>query len=151
MHTQNVYYANAIFIRRFLMFNFEDYSKNFEKIMAQSPIKLDEAMKSLMDYNTKVGKIALDTVKKNADLSQVWAKESLTALDPFVKSPEKPEDFMKMATDYVSSQAQSAPKHMAEFAEVAKKAQLETIDLICLLYTSPSPRDISGSRMPSYA
>lgn len=130
MHMQNIYYAHAIFIRRFLMFNFEDYSKNFEKIMAQSPIKLDEAMKSLMDYNTKVGKIALDTVKKNADLSQAWAKESLTALDPFVKSPEKPEDFMKMATDYVSSQAQSAPKHMAEFAEVAKKAQLETIDLM---------------------
>ena len=27
----------------------------------------------------------------------------------------------------------------------------ETIDNICLLYTSPSPRDISGSRMPSSA
>ena len=26
-----------------------------------------------------------------------------------------------------------------------------TQDLICLLYTSPSPRDISGSRMPSSA
>ena len=24
-------------------------------------------------------------------------------------------------------------------------------DLVCLLYTSPSPRDISGSRMPSSA
>ena len=37
---------------------------------------------------------------------------------------------MKIATDYVSSQTQSAPKHIAEFAEVAKKAQLETIDLM---------------------
>ena len=26
-----------------------------------------------------------------------------------------------------------------------------TADMICLLYTSPSPRDISGSRMPSSA
>ena len=26
-----------------------------------------------------------------------------------------------------------------------------TMDWICLLYTSPSPRDISGSRMPSSA
>ena len=25
------------------------------------------------------------------------------------------------------------------------------MDVICLLYTSPSPRDISGSRMPSSA
>ena len=112
------------------MFNFEDYTKNFEKIMSQSPFKVDDAMKSMMDYNTKVGKIALDTVKKNTELSQSWAKESLSALDPFVTGTEKPEDFMKIATDFVSSQTQSAPKHMAEFAEVAKKAQLETIDLM---------------------
>ena len=112
------------------MFNFEDYSKNFEKMMSQSPIKFDDAMKSVMDYNSKFGKIALDTVKKNTELSQAWAKESLSALEPFVKSTEKPEDFMKIATDYMSSQTQSAPKHIAEFAEVAKKAQLETIDLM---------------------
>ena len=112
------------------MFNFEDYTKNFEKIMSQSPIKIDDAMKSMMDYNTKVGKIALDTVKKNTELSQSWAKESLSALDPFFKGTEKPEDFMKIATDFVTTQTQSAPKHMAEFAEVAKKAQLETIDLM---------------------
>ena len=37
---------------------------------------------------------------------------------------------MKIASDFLSTQTQSAPKHMAEFAEVAKKAQLETIDLI---------------------
>ena len=112
------------------MFNFEDYSKNFEKMMSQSPIKFDDAMKSVMDYNSKLGKIALDTVKKNTELSQAWAKESLSALDPFVKNTEKPEDFMKIAADYMSSQTQSTPKHIAEFAEVAKKAQLETIDLM---------------------
>ena len=112
------------------MFNFEDYTKNFEKMMSQSPIKFDDAMRSVMDYNSKFGKIALDTVKKNTELTQAWAKESLSALDPFVKSTEKPEDFMKVATDYVSSQTQNTPKHIAEFAEVAKKAQLETIDLM---------------------
>ena len=112
------------------MFNFEDYSKNFEKMMSQSPVKFDDAMKSMMDFNSKFGKIALDTVKKNTELSQAWAKESLSALEPFVKSTEKPEDFMKIATDYMSSQTQSTPKHIAEFAEVAKKAQLETIDLM---------------------
>ena len=28
---------------------------------------------------------------------------------------------------------------------------LDGVDYVCLLYTSPSPRDISGSRMPSAA
>ena len=71
------------------MFNFEDYTKNFEKIMSQSPFKIDDALKSMMDYNAKVGKIALDTAKKNTELSQVWAKESLAALEPFVKGSEQ--------------------------------------------------------------
>ena len=32
-----------------------------------------------------------------------------------------------------------------------KAAKEVGIDVVCLLYTSPSPRDISGSRMPSSA
>ena len=69
------FYANAEYIiasalkKEQKMFNFEDYTKNFEKMMSQSPIKIDDAMKSLMDYNSKFGKIALDTVKKNTELS----------------------------------------------------------------------------------
>ena len=33
----------------------------------------------------------------------------------------------------------------------SKKLKLDSIFITCLLYTSPSPRDISGSRMPSSA
>ena len=32
-----------------------------------------------------------------------------------------------------------------------KRTELDVKDMTCLLYTSPSPRDISGSRMPSSA
>ena len=35
--------------------------------------------------------------------------------------------------------------------KVLDGADLQSEDEICLLYTSPSPRDISGSRMPSSA
>ena len=35
-------------------------------------------------------------------------------------------------------------------AGVARDAALRSLS-VCLLYTSPSPRDISGSRMPSSA
>ena len=36
----------------------------------------------------------------------------------------------------------------AEFAEIERAVEDYSV---CLLYTSPSPRDISGSRMPSSA
>ena len=38
-----------------------------------------------------------------------------------------------------------------DLAKRAKAANLDAIHDTCLLYTSPSPRDISGSRMPSSA
>ena len=38
----------------------------------------------------------------------------------------------------------------SSFLDVLKKIK-DDINQICLLYTSPSPRDISGSRMPSSA
>ena len=40
-------------------------------------------------------------------------------------------------------------KESLEYVQKAKDSNM--IDTICLLYTSPSPRDISGSRMPSSA
>ena len=35
--------------------------------------------------------------------------------------------------------------------DIAQEAKMLHIREVCLLYTSPSPRDISGSRMPSSA
>ena len=37
-----------------------------------------------------------------------------------------------------------------ELSEI-NNIDIAELDLTCLLYTSPSPRDISGSRMPSSA
>ena len=44
--------------------------------------------------------------------------------------------------------------HMNEILALGRSrvdVDIETLMMICLLYTSPSPRDISGSRMPSSA
>ena len=37
------------------------------------------------------------------------------------------------------------------FPEMIKRARIEVDLVTCLLYTSPSPRDLSTSRMPSSA
>ena len=55
----------------------------------------------------------------------------------------------------LSTQGELTPRHrrLAEITEMIHTASLVHDDVVddCLLYTSPSPRDLSTSRMPSSA
>ena len=42
-------------------------------------------------------------------------------------------------------------KELKKTIEEGKELSMEVADVVCLLYTSPSPRDLSTSRMPSSA
>ena len=111
------------------MFTFDEYTKNFEKFSTQNPFMSSHSLDSIFEFNSKLSKIALDTLKKSAELSQDWSKETLNSLDTFTKTHKNPSDYSKVINDFVTQQTQSSPKHIAEFAEIAKKAQLDTIDL----------------------
>ena len=43
---------------------------------------------------------------------------------------EDPADYTKAMTDFASAQAEMAAEHMAAFAEVAKKVQMDTVELM---------------------
>ena len=58
---------------------------------------------------------------------------------------EEPEDLVYAITD-VADRAQGQVKSLKEYAN-----ELEEQRGACLLYTSPSPRDVEESRMPSSA
>lgn len=111
------------------MFTFDEYTKNFEKFSTQNPFMSSHSLDSIFEFNSKLSKIALDTFKKNTELSQEWSKETLNSLETFTKTHKNPSDYSKVINDFVTQQTQSSPKHIAEFAEIAKKAQLDTIDL----------------------
>ena len=110
----------------------ELFSKNFEKFSTQTPFLSSHSLDGILEFNSKLSKIALETIKKNTELSQEWSKETLNSLETFTKTQKNPSDYSKVINDFVTQQTQSSPKHIAEFAEIAKKAQLDT----CLLYTS---------------
>ena len=66
-----------------------------------------------------------DVAEENKDLVRKYHKE------------------MKLRKKYHNELVELKGRHMANDVTAKKR--------ICLLYTSPSPRDISGSRMPSSA
>ena len=111
------------------MFTFDEYTKNFEKFSTQNPFMSLDSLDGILEFNSKLSKIALETIKKNTELSQEWSKETLNSLETFTNTHKNPSDYSKVINDFVTQQTQSSPKHIAEFAEIVKKAQLDTIDL----------------------
>ena len=101
------------------MFTFDEYTKNFEKFSTQNPFLSSHSLDGILEFNSKLSKIALETIKKNTELSQEWSKETLNSLDTFTKTQKNPSDYSKVINDFVTQQTQSSPKHIAEFAEIA--------------------------------
>jgi hypothetical protein len=67
---------------------------NLIKIWRSLPLKIlffsTNSVDSVLEFNSKLSKIALDTFKKNAELSQEWSKETLNALENLTKTQKKP-------------------------------------------------------------
>jgi hypothetical protein len=110
-----------------------DYTKLFQDMFAGKfgDMKaVNEMMQNAADYSAKFNKIALDAAEKNAELSNAWMKDTLTKYSVFTKTQSEPADYAKVATDVMTAQAQAAPEHVAKFAEVAKTAQMATVELM---------------------
>jgi hypothetical protein len=112
------------------MFTVADYTKAFEKFSTASPFEMADNFKPFIEYQTKLSQVAFDAAKKNIEISQTWLNDTITALDAFAKPVEKPADFAAASTEFAKAQVEAAPKHLASIADVAKKAQVDTAEII---------------------
>ncbi len=110
-----------------------DFTKAFADMTSAFPVDMtafNDAFKTTAAFNEKMSKVALDAAATSAELSSKFAKETITKMTSVTKAQKEPADYSKAVTDFASAQAESAAEHMAAFAEVAKKAQMETVELL---------------------
>ena len=110
-----------------------DFTKAFENMFSAFPTDMKtfaDAFQNTAEFSGKMTKIALEAAEKNAELSQAWTKDTLSKLETATEIQKDPSDYAKVVSDIASSQAQTAPEHIAAFAEVAKKAQMDTVELM---------------------
>lgn len=110
-----------------------DFAKATEDFMGA--FKLDssvfnDAAKNAAEFNAKLAKIALTSAQKNADLTTAWTAEVLKKAEAISKPQKEAADYVKVATDFASTQAQTLPEKVTAYVEVAKSAQKEATDLI---------------------
>ena len=111
----------------------QDYTAMMKDMMGAFPVDtkaMDEAFKTTATLNEKLSAVALEAAEKSTEISAKWTKDTLTKLADMSKVKKEPADYAKAMTDFASAQAEVAAENMAAYAEIAKKVQMDTVELM---------------------
>ncbi|QXT39216.1 phasin family protein [Gymnodinialimonas ceratoperidinii] len=110
-----------------------DFSKYMTEMMASFPLDMSaisESFKSQAAVSEKMSKVALEAAEKSTEISSKWTKDTIAKIGDVASVKDEPADYTKSMTDFASAQAEMVAENMAAFAEVAKKVQMETVELM---------------------
>ena len=110
-----------------------DFTKVMQDMMANFPVDasaFQNAFKSQAAFGEKLTKVALEAAEKSTEISAKWAKEAIMKMSAAAVAKTEPADYTKSATDFASAAAEMAAENMAAFAEIAKKVQMDTVELM---------------------
>lgn len=110
-----------------------DYTKNFQDMMSNFPIdtsSMQDAFRSQTALTERMTRAALSAAERSTEISAQWAKDSIARVGELASTKEDPSDYAKAMSDFASASAEMTAEHMAAFAEVAKKLQMDTVDLM---------------------
>ena len=111
----------------------QDYTKAMKDMMGSFPVDtaaMQDAFKTQATFGEKPSKVALEAADKSAEISTKWTKETIAKVGDVSKVKEEPADYSKAFTDFFSAQSELMAENLAAFAEVAKKVQMETVELM---------------------
>ncbi|MGY6635154.1 MAG: phasin family protein [Alkalilacustris sp.] len=110
-----------------------DYTKMMQDMMAAFPMDakaMQDAFKTSAALGERMSKVALEAAEKSNEISTRWTRATIAQMGDVVKMRDEPTDYTKAMTDYASASAETAAENMAAFAEVAKRVQMETVELM---------------------
>jgi len=111
----------------------QDYTKVMQDMMGSFPVDMtafQDAFKSNAAFGEKLSKVALNAAEKSTEISTKWSKDTIARVGDVSKVKEDPADYTKAVSDFASAQAELVSENLAAFAEVAKKVQMETVELV---------------------
>lgn len=111
----------------------QDFTKMMQDMMSSfsmDPTAMQDAFKTQAALAEKMSKVALEAAEKSTEISSKWTKDTLAKVGAVTTVKDEPTDYTKAMTDFASATAEMAAENMAAFAEVAKKVQMETVELM---------------------
>ena len=111
----------------------QDFTKVMQDMAASFPVDasaLQDSFKSSAVLGEKMTKVALEAAEKSNEISSKWTKDTIAKFGAMSKVKAEPADYSKAFSDFASASAEMAAENLAAFAEVAKKVQMETVELM---------------------
>ncbi|MGR3661666.1 MAG: Phasin [Paracoccaceae bacterium] len=115
------------------MIDAQDYTKAMKDMMGSFPVDMSafqDAFKTQAVISEKLSKLALEAAEKSSEISNAWTKATIAKVGAVATVKEDPSDYNKVMTDFASAQSEMVAENLAAFAEVAKKVQTETVELM---------------------
>ena len=110
-----------------------DVTKAMQDMMSNLPVdtsSVKEAFRTQTALGEKMSRVALQAAERSTEISAQWAKDTLARLGELSTAKDQPADYAKALSDFAAAAAEMAAEHMAAYAEVAKKVQMDTVDLM---------------------
>lgn len=110
-----------------------DATKMIQDMLALLPVDgkaLQDMFKTQAAFGEKMSKVVLEAAEKSTEVSTQWTKHTLAKLGDVATAKHEPSDYAKSMTDFASASAEAASEHLAAFAEIAKRVQMDTIELM---------------------
>ncbi|WP_106160142.1 Phasin [Hasllibacter halocynthiae] len=115
------------------MNNANDMQKMLADMLGAFPMDtsaMQDAWKTQAQLAEKMSRVALDAAETSTEISAGWTKRALAKMNEVAAVKDEPADYGKAMTDFASATAEMTAETMAQFAEVAKKVQMETVELM---------------------
>jgi len=110
-----------------------DMTKMVQDMMAAFPVDntaFQNAFKTQAAMAEKLAKVTLEAAEKSTEISSKWAKDTIAKVSGVATAKADAAEYTKAATDFASAASEMAAENMAAFAEIAKKVQMETVELM---------------------
>lgn len=110
-----------------------DLTRTMQDMMQNLPMdgsSLKDAMRTQSQLAERMSRVALQAAERSTEISARWAKDTIARMGEVVSTKDQPADYGKAMSAFATAAAELAAEHMAAYAEVAKKLQMDTVDLM---------------------
>jgi len=111
----------------------QDYTSMMKDMLGAFPVDMtamQDVFKTQANLGEKMSSVALAAAEKSTEVSTKWTKDTLAKVANVTAAKADANDYTTAMTAFASAQAEMTAESMAAFAEIAKKVQMQTVELM---------------------